>query len=114
MAGQKAGARTRRITIQKPGPVRDSAGQTIKTWTDLAQVWANVKSQTGMGTIVGDQGGVATSVTRYSFRIRYRQGIDASMRVLMGGIAYDITSVQMDEDRREWTDLVCNRGANDG
>jgi len=93
---------------------RDGAGQPIKVWVDVVSSWANVKSQTGMGTIVGDQSGVATSITRYSFRIRYRTGIDASMRVLMGGIPYDITSVQMDEDRREWTDLVCNRGANDG
>jgi SPP1 family predicted phage head-tail adaptor len=109
-----AGSLNRRIAIQKSTSGKDSAGQAIKVWTNVFTVWANVKSQTGMGTIVGDQSGVSTSVTRYSFRIRYRQGVDASMRVLMGGVAYDITSVQMDEDRREWTDLVCNRGANDG
>lgn len=112
--GLAAGSLNRRIAIQKPGTVKDPAGQPIKGWVDHVITWANVKSQTGMGTIVGEQSGVATSVTRYSFRIRYRQGIDASMRVLMGGVPYDITSVQMDEDRREWTDLVCNRGANDG
>lgn len=112
--GLAAGSLNRRIAIQKPGTVKDPAGQPIKAWLDHVIVWANVKSQTGMGTIVGDQSGVASSVTRYSFRIRYRQGLDASMRVLMGGVAYDITSVQMDEAGREWTDLVCNRGANNG
>jgi SPP1 family predicted phage head-tail adaptor len=67
-----------------------------------------------MGVVSGEQNGVEASVTRYSMRIRYRPGIDAGMRVLLAGVPYDITSVQMDEDRREWTDLVCNRGANDG
>ena len=110
-----AGSRNRRITIQKSTNGRDGAGQPIKVWVNvLPPVWANVKGQTGLGTIVGDQAGVATSITRYSFRIRYRTGLDAGMRVLFGGVPYDITSVQMDEDRREWTDLVCNRGANDG
>ncbi|NII53583.1 phage head closure protein [Luteibacter sp. SG786] len=109
-----AGPLNRKITIQKPGTVKDPAGQPIKGWVDHVITWAKVKSQTGMGVVTGDQAGVSTSVTRYSFRIRYRQGLDASMRVLMGGVIYDITSVQMDEDRREWTDLVCNRGANSG
>lgn len=112
--GLAAGDLNRRITIQEYGRTKDEAGQVIKDWIDRVTVWANVKSQTGMGVVTGDQGGVEASVTRYSFRIRHRQGIDASMRVLMGGVTYDITSVQMDEDRREWTDLVCNRGANDG
>jgi SPP1 family predicted phage head-tail adaptor len=109
-----AGTLNRPINIQRSTDERDGAGQQIKVWVDVVATWANVKSQTGLGTIVGDQAGVTTSVTRYSFRIRYRNGIDASMRVVMGGVTYDITSVQMDEDRREWTDLVCNRGANNG
>jgi SPP1 family predicted phage head-tail adaptor len=112
--GLAAGMLNRPVKIQRSTNGRDGAGQPIKVWVDVVSTWANVKSQTGMGTIIGDQSGVVTSVTRYSFRIRYRTGIDSSMRVLMGGIPYDITSVQMDEDRREWTDLVCNRGANDG
>jgi SPP1 family predicted phage head-tail adaptor len=110
----RAGSLNRRISIQRSGAGRDAAGQPIKTWLDVVITWANVKSQTGMGVVTGEQGGVEASVTRYSFRIRYRSGIDAGMRVLMAGVPYDITSVQMDEDRREWTDLVCNRGANDG
>jgi len=109
-----AGSLNRQVSLQVSANVHDGAGQPIKVWSTIAQVWANVKSQTGMGVVTGEQNGVATSVTRYSFRIRYRQGIDAGMRVLMGGVPYDITSVQMDEAGREWTDLVCNRGANNG
>lgn len=112
--GLAAGSLNRQITIQKPGAGKDPAGQPMKAWVDVATVWANVKSQTGMGVVTGEQSGVEASVTRYSFRIRYRQGLDASMRVLMGSTVYDITSVQMDESAREWTDLVCNRGANNG
>lgn len=109
-----AGSLNRQIRIQEKIDGHDAAGQPTKVWADFLSTWANVRGQTGVGTIVGAQGDIASAVTQYSFRIRYRQGLDAGMRVLLDGAPYDITSVQMDEDRREWTDLVCNRGANDG
>lgn len=111
--GLRAGDLNRRITIQEHVQGQHGDGQPFDEWQDVATVWANVKGQSGLGTIKAS-GDVPLSVTRYSFRIRYRTGLDSEMRVLLGSDAYDITSVQMDEDSREWTDLVCNRGANDG
>jgi len=108
-----AGDLNRRITIQQHVEGQHEDGQPFDDWQDVATVWANVKGQSGLGAIKAAQD-VPLSVTRYSFRIRYRTGLDAGMRVLLGTDAYDITLVQMDEAGREWTDLVCNRGGNNG
>ena len=113
MARQLAGSRARRITIQARAGGSYPDGQPISDWSDIATVWANVKAPTGLSSIVA-AGDVPLSVTRYSFRIRYRSGLDAGMRVLMASVAYDITAVLMDEGDKEWTDLVCTRGANNG
>lgn len=114
--GLPAGKLNRRIVIQKRGPGQDAGGQPIDGWVEVAKPWAWIKGQTGMG--VGRQtageGTVAASLNAYSFRIRYRSSITDAMRVLYGGQAFDIKHVRHDLAGREWTDLVCEMGGNDG
>lgn len=110
----KAGTLNRRVTIQRPGEGFDEAGQPVTDWQDVATVWANIAGQTGMGTITRAQDGVGASIERYSIRIRYREGLDAGMRVVSGAQVFDVRQVRMDFDRREYTDLVCEAGGNDG
>lgn len=114
--GLPAGKLNRRIVIQQRGPEQDAGGQPIDGWAEVAKPWAWIKGQTGMG--VGRQmaggGTVATSLDVYSFRIRYRPAITNAMRVLYDGQAFDIKHVRHDLAGREWTDLVCGMGGNDG
>lgn len=112
----QAGELNRRITIQSRQSGEDAAGQPIDTWVDVASVWANVKGATGMASIrqSGLQDNVSASLNSYSFRIRYRTGLNAGMRVVMTGVPYDVKQVRMDHAGREWTDLVCEQGGNDG
>lgn len=112
----EAGELSRRITIQSRQAGEDAAGQPLLTWVDVVSVWANVKGATGMASIrqSGLQDNVAASLNSYSFRIRYRAGIDAGMRVLMDGEAFDIKQVRMDHAGKVWADLVCEAGGNDG
>lgn len=112
----KAGDLNDLITIQQRQAGEDEAGQPVLTWVDFVQVWANVRGATGMASIrqSGMQDNVAASINSYSFRIRYLEGIDAGMRVLLNGQPFDIKQVRMDFAKREWTDLVCEQGGNDG
>lgn len=111
-----AGNLNRRITIQRRGPEQDEAGQPIDGWVEVAKPWAWIKGQTGMGVgrQMAGEGTVATSLNVYSFRIRYRPAITDAMRVLYDGRVYDIKHVRHDLAGREWTDLVCELGGNDG
>lgn len=106
-----AGNLNRRITIQRQAGGTDDAGQPLDAWANVATVWANVKGNTGMGAIKDMQGNVGASISRYSFRVRFREGLDSGMRVLYGNGVYDVKEVRMDQDRREWTDLVCETTA---
>jgi SPP1 family predicted phage head-tail adaptor len=120
--GLAAGSLNRRGTIQRRTDGETPEGQPIDVWVDVAKVWANVKGQTGMGSITGLQDNVAASINRYSVRIRFRQGIDAGMRWCFndGNDApiesnpFDIKHVRMDWEGRDWTDLVCEQGGSQG
>lgn len=108
-----AGKLNRRITIQQRQNGTDEAGQPLLTWEDVATVWANVAGDTGLGTI-RNAGEVPAAIKRYSIRIRYREGLDEGMRVLLGAVPFDVKEVRMDYARREWTDLIAEQGGNDG
>jgi len=111
-----AGKLNRRITLQQRTKVQDSAGQEIDEWTEVVRVWAWVKTQNGMAVArqTGTSDGVAMSVNSYSFRIRYRPSVTDDMRVVYGGLNFDIKQVRHDLAGHEWTDIVCEQGGNDG
>lgn len=110
-----SGSLSRRIRIERRVAGTDAAGQPLDTWELVAELWASVKGQTGMGVIRERlQDNVEASINAYSFRIRFREDLDAGMRVVYGGRPYDIKQVRLDLDRREWTDLVCEQGGSNG
>ena len=117
-----AGTLNRRGTIQRRQDGEDEAGQPLDDWDVVAKVWAHVKGQTGMGAITGLQDNVAASIDRYSIRIRYRTGLDAGMRWCFNdendepieSEPFDIKQVRMDFERKEWTDLITEKGGSQG
>ena len=74
------------------------------TWTDVAQVWANIINKSGLQAIRADQ---PVSIVQASIRVRRLTNVDAGMRVLHGSTVYEIVAVLQDESSRKWTDLVC-------
>src|SRR5690606_11880366 len=93
-----------RLTIQAPGTAVDALGQPIPGWTDVATVWGDVRHLNGTESI---KAGAVTSAVNASIRIRWRTGLDAGMRVLVGATVYEIKAVLPDTQRREHVDLVC-------
>lgn len=100
----QAGKLTERITIQRPTGARDEWNTPRpQAWKDVASVWADIRHQSGSESI---RAGVDVSIVRASIRIRWRTGIDASMRVLYQGQAFDIEAV-LPGGNRQHIDLVC-------
>jgi SPP1 family predicted phage head-tail adaptor len=92
MAG--AGRMDRRITFQTFTEARDSFGEPIKTWANLASVptvWARVSPLSGREVFAGDQ---ILGVADVEFEIRYRSDITVEMRVVYANENYDILSTQ--------------------
>lgn len=104
----RAGSLTTRLTIQAPGTAVDELGQPIPGWTDVATVWGDIRHMGGVESI---KAGAVTSAVNASIRIRWRTGLDAGMRVLVGATVYEIKAVLPDMQRREYVDLVAEMTA---
>lgn len=93
-----------RIMVQQLSGGQDSAGQPIEDWVDLIPLWADIRYKKGVEAIKAD---APTALASASIRIRYRTGLDASMRVVHGSEVYGIKAILPDKAKREYIDLVC-------
>lgn len=98
----------RRITIQRPdGYTRDDEAGTVPKWVDLITVWA---AREPMSTRWREffQAGATTSEMMVVYKIRWREGINPTMRVVARDRIYNIVAVldDIDGSRRE-THLLC-------
>lgn len=115
-----AGTLNRQIVIEGRVATKDELNQPIESWQAIDTVWANIKGDTGMSAIRQSAAsqGLTRDINSYSFRIRYYPtGLNSGMRCWIVGepdAYYDIKQIRHDRSRREWTDLVCEEGGNDG
>lgn len=100
----RIGSLNHRITVRKPVPERDAAGQPIPAWITVATLWADILHKNGAETIRADR---ETPTVQASIRIRYRTDVDSSMQVMHGSKVYRITAVLPDERTRQFVDLAC-------
>lgn len=100
-----AGYLNERVNIEHRSTSVDAIGQPVESWSLLAAVWASVKKQSGLESIKAD---ADTSSVKSSIRIRYRNGIDAGMRVIHGDDIYDIKAT-LENKPDAYIDLVCVR-----
>ncbi len=114
----RAGSLNRRVRIDQ----RSGSGTLSDplTWVPLATVWGNVLLLTGKETLSSDSD-VASATA--SMRIRYRTDIANGMRAALlkyvdgapvDEAVFDILKPLPNYGSREYTDLACTTGANDG
>lgn len=114
----RAGPLNRRVRIDQrtgSGTLNDPLG-----WAPLATVWCSVLLLSGKETLVADSDVGSASA---SIRIRYRTDITNGMRAVLlkfvDGVPvddtiFDILKPLPNYGSREYTDLACTTGANDG
>lgn len=100
-----AGWLRHRVTIQKLAGTQNSYGEKVKTWQDVATVWASVEPLRGREYI---EAAAKKAEVTHRVRIRYRSGINAGMRVIYGSRVFEIVSPPIDvlEKHRE-IELMC-------
>ena len=108
----RAGTLKNWVTIQRPGTIKDELGQLMPGWLVLDSVWADIRFQSGLEMARAD---TTVSVLKASIRIRQRTDVLANMRVVDDeGRIYEIKAVVPNKQSRQFIDLVCETGANDG
>lgn len=103
----------RRIIIESQVQSKDSDGGMVTDWVEFAKVWAGVRNFSGEEKNSVKQGG-QVAVARTEFMIRYRAGVDATMRVVFGNAIYNIRHVNDASDEHRILILTCDTGLNDG
>ena len=110
----RAGKLRHRVTIQAlvaGSPQQDAGGEPDNAWTEVKTVHASVDPLKGRELIAAQQ--TASEVTGI-IKIRYRSGIDSSMRCVFGSKIYDILAVVDPEERHIELWLYVREGVNRG
>jgi len=101
----RAGQLNRRVRLQQPAGMRDSAGQ-ASGWTDIATIWAAVLPLRGREYFAAER--VDSEIT-VRIIIRYRPDVKADWRIMANGQAYHIVEIINPADGREQLQLMCKR-----
>lgn len=109
----RAGPLRHRITIERPAYQQDPlTGEMVASWVLVAKPWARIESLSARDFIAAaaSQSEITTRIT-----IRFREGVDSTMRILHRGKIYNIHGVLADPDSGlEYLTLPCSEGVNDG
>ncbi|WP_407280604.1 phage head closure protein [Aromatoleum evansii] len=105
--GLGAGQFDKRVTLQSKSVTRNSIGEEVVSWVDVATVWARVEPIRGREFFAAAQ---MQDATDHRVTIRYRTGVVREMRVVWGSLTLDIVSVIDVNTRKENLELMCISG----
>src|SRR5690606_12883749 len=93
-----------RLTLERPVRAADGAGGFSESWALEAQLWGWLRPLSGgesvhAGRLAGRHG--------YEITIRYRAGVDPSMRFRMGARVFEILSLENAGERGRWLRALC-------
>jgi SPP1 family predicted phage head-tail adaptor len=93
-----------RIELQTQSVARTSFAGKTTTYATIATVWASIEPLRGKEVILAQQN---QSEQTHRVTIRYRAGVNTSMRFKFGSRIMRIISVANVEERNKWLELQC-------
>ena len=100
-----------RVALQRRVVGVDALGQESTSWADVATLWAEVLPIRGREYFAASQMQAPTDVR---IRIRWRTGVEPTMRVAWKGQPHEVVSVIDPEGRGAVLELMCVAGLRDG
>jgi SPP1 family predicted phage head-tail adaptor len=94
-----------RITIQEPAITRSDRGAELLSWSDVAVVWADIRTVGGQEQVLANQLEVATLL--HTITLRYRSGLRPKQRVVWGERVFAVEAVIERDNRLRMIDLSC-------
>lgn len=103
----RMGKLRRRLKIQYKSVTRDSFGQEVVSWVDLATVWGSVQ---GAGGREFQSAGGEQAEESWKIRIRYRSDLDRDMRIIETSTnqTFRIEAISDPDGRRREMVISCN------
>jgi len=93
-----------RLTLQEVQRVSDGAGGFSTSWTDVADVWAQLAPAGGSE---GVEAGRLAGKRAYQIVVRYRSGVEPAMRFRFGTRIFEILAVIDMDERHQWLRCLC-------
>jgi SPP1 family predicted phage head-tail adaptor len=118
MTGRKKSTSSRlrhRLTLQQEVKTADGAGGCMRSWQDVADLWAEIsplKYRAGIGSERLVAGQIQSEIS-HEVTLRYRAGISTSMRLLFGNRAFNIRSIRNLNEDNEMLELLVDEGIAD-
>lgn len=115
MIGNNKNTTTRlrhRLTLQQEVKTIDGAGGYVRTWQNIADLWAEISSINGK-SIYGREklyAGQIQSEISHKITIRYRNGISTEMRLLFENRAFNIRAVLNIQENNDILELMVEEG----
>lgn len=100
----RAGQYRHRVAIKDKTVTRDSYGGEVITWSTVATVWADIRPIRGREYLEMDQS--QADITHRVY-LRYRPGIEPTMRLEFESRTFHIESVIRPAERRIGLELIC-------
>lgn len=94
----RPGQRDRRITLRTKSAIKNSFGEDVVTWTDIATVWAHWIPKDGAERWASQR---VLDTADGAFEIRHRTDVDALDEILFGGKQYRVLGEPTEIGRRE-------------
>ena len=107
----RAGRLRHRVTIQGQTTAQDSYGEAVRTWADIASVWAEIAPIAGRELWAAQQ---TQATTTHRITLRYRSDLTQSCRLLFGTRIFGIDSIISPEEAGERLVVLCTEGPTDG
>lgn len=100
----RAGRFDKVVKIQRQTTKANSYGGVVQSWEDLATIRASIEPLQGREFF---SGAIQLGDTISRIRIRYRQDIDRTMRVVYQNRYFEITNIIDSKERHEELQLIC-------
>ena len=116
MSSLRAGQLNRRITLQRQSNVQDSYGGPVRTWLNVATIWADIQPLTGRELESAQRMASEVShqiVVRYQAIFADTRQV-ASYRALYRSRIFNIHAALNDEERNVLVTLLASEGLDDG
>lgn len=99
------------VILQSPGGVRDAVGERTTTWTDVADIFAQIDPLSGREEYLAAQRQASTT---HRIKIRYSSeiaAIDASWRFLWGARVFTIDEPPRNVgEKNDHLEMMCTEG----
>jgi SPP1 family predicted phage head-tail adaptor len=112
----RSGDLRKRVTLQRRDTTKDSYGQQVNTWADVATVWASIEGLSARELLAAQS---VQSEVSHRITVRYRSELSdpkavAAMRAVYNGRLFDISGAMNLDERNRTVELLCAEGLNNG